>query len=50
MVVFLGGWEFFLLRPSQFVITKESIWANCYDICVRQVKMFYLCFLYELCV
>jgi hypothetical protein len=46
MVVFLGGWEFFLLKPSEFVIAKESMWANCYDICVGQVKMLYLCYIY----
>jgi hypothetical protein len=32
MVVFLGGWEFFLLGPSQFWIVKELMWVNCYDI------------------
>jgi hypothetical protein len=32
MVLFLESRKFFLLGPSQFVIAKESMWANCYDI------------------
>lgn len=40
VVVFLGGWEiFYLLAPSQIVITKGSKWAGCYEIVWRQIGM-----------
>lgn len=46
MVVFLGGSKKFLLGPYQFVIAKDSMWANCYDILCGAsqdvIFMFYL--------